>query len=222
MKLLATIFILLFALSVAGQQIEYITGYNACYSTGKNEPAIRGLKLGMTVAEVEDILKLKIVLESEKTYIFSDNFRASDKANEVDVGVKGFFFPSISLIDTPLSANTSASKTPTQASKTPTQLYGVEYLSLLFFDGSLYRIYVNYHEETFRWLDEKEFAAFLSEKFNFPKESWKSFSNCDDLEISVTVVDGQGTIRLTDEKTSKIITAKAKKVLDEKKKGFKP
>lgn len=207
MKPLLVTFILFFVLTISGQ----ISTCTTCYSsTQGNTPNIRGLKLGMSITEVERILGMKIILENETTSVSLDKkpYKMSDKPIEIDVGVKKFYFSSLSKFST--------------FNKISTPLEDIEILFLYFFNNSIYKIHVKYSTQDFKWSDNKEFVAFLSEKFNLPEDTWDIIKICDDYEIGVDVTNGKGTISLIDVKTDSEISAKARRIVEDKKKNFKP
>ncbi|HSK74569.1 MAG TPA: hypothetical protein VK892_22910 [Pyrinomonadaceae bacterium] len=188
--------------------------FNPCLLKLSDAPTLRGLKLGMSPTEAEKIIGTKIVF---KNYKRKFKYSGEDEV-EVDVGIKRFDFPS-------------------KATKViPSQLKGINLVTLIFFENSLYQIFVQYEKQEAEWKNSKEFTEFLSDRFNLPKESWfdTTYLSCGGFGLSAQVIeDGKARILLTDKETDNLVETKLKRAVEserlrrknlemEKEKGFKP
>jgi uncharacterized protein (TIGR02246 family) len=99
---------------------------------------------------------------------------------------------------------------------------GIESLSLDFYNGSIYRIGVNYDTKAVRFKDPEEFVNLLSEKLGVSKESWvlsemSASLRCSGFTVFVIVVEGVSSFHLTDLGAADEITAHAKRTYVERK-----
>jgi hypothetical protein len=172
-----------------------------------NAPNLRGLKLGMTSLQVEKTIGLKLILKDYKPYM----------TDEIIPEIKDFRFSSF------------------KNNAVPTQLEGVDAVFFKFYNNSLYRIFVIYAKPTVAWKDNNEFASYLSEKFDLPKDAWTQnrYLSCAEFTLSINIEEEKPSISLTNKKIGELATAKESKLVEKYKpkrrvleiqneKGFKP
>lgn len=214
LKMIAILFVLWLPSLLVGQ-IKLPS--EACNLELADSPAIRGLRLGMSPPDSERALGMKVPLlkKTEVSYFFENLGAKSVKASsmhtiEVDAGVQQFVY--------------DASKTKTILAS----LTGVDGLLLGFYDDKLYTIYIRYAESGIKWKDSIEFAQILSEKFNFPKQSWRysdefnaSYLFCSGFSLSARASNNKPTILLADKKIQSEVDAKQKKLISDEEQRIK-
>jgi hypothetical protein len=174
-----------------------------------NAPVLRGVKLGMSPIQVEKALNTKIILKDYKPFL----------TDEIIPEVKKFEYFGKS-----------------KDVKTPTQLEGIDALFLSFYNNSLYKIFVIYEKPVIAWKDKAEFASYITEKFDLPKDSFlqNTYLSCEGFSLSVGINDrGNTLLGLSNSKIGKLADAKESQLIEkykpkrrmleiEKEKGFKP
>lgn len=202
MKILVPFFILLFFFAAPAQR-------PTCTLAVNEAPALRNLKLGMTVAEVEAVLGEKVTGEAWTTEIEVGE-GVPYKERTFDLGVKRF--------------SSNRLKSP--------EFDGVTAATIFYYEDRVIQVALIYKT---KWKDSREFTENLSEQFKIPKEAWlgdtiycngfKMVADADDRsDSSILITDTEAMKKLKtlarqkyDEKINK-----AKQAEDDKKKAFKP
>ncbi len=152
MKYLSIILILLFTLSVSAQE-------EPCTMKLDEVWAYKGLRLGMTQAEVESAVGSSIKLEPFLLKPFRFNIEFSDEIKniEVDVGYRTskFFIP---------KNNTNES------------LKEITLIEFHFYNDYLFRFEIKYLPASQPWKSIKEYTDNLSEILNIPLSAWRDMS----------------------------------------------
>ena len=206
-----------------------------CYLSSDKSLELRGFQLQMSVEDAQKNLKIESVVKEIKTVVFVkktddkfeiDTTQNKDNRYEFDFGekeiLKGF-------------------STKWKLEPPPPNLEGVDYLSLTFYENSLYRISITYVFKEIKWKNLQEFVFNISEKLNLTKQSWKTSTNssaillCKDFSIAAVSFNDLETISVylinnsvKDEIQNKALQAVIKKQSPEiieqqnKKKVFKP
>lgn len=180
----------------------------ACDMKASDAPEIRGLRLGMSSAEVTNVVKIPLTLISTKT-------SAPVNAASVDIGESG----AVVEPDSP-------------------GFEGVGKMTLRFFKDKLIDIEVIYSEGDISWKDSAEFAGVIGEKLRLPVKNWELFYNmslmvCQGFNVRAfatgrsasIAVSNRDLIRSLPNLADAEITAIKKREADaelQKKKAFKP
>jgi hypothetical protein len=173
-----------------------------------NAPVVRGVKLGMTPLQVEKTLGLKIILKDYKPY----------PTDEILVGVKKYYF--LKELNKKIS----------------TQLQGINLFELTFYNNTLYNIFIIYEKSKVDWKDSKEFALYLSDKFDLPKNAWLTDGRllCNEFDLITGIgQEGNPLLGLINNKISNTVYIKERQIVEkyksqkrvveiENEKGFKP
>jgi hypothetical protein len=206
----------------------------ACLLEIKDSPVLRGMKLGMTINEIEKVLVARLEVSSEGWAISLKKVK-----NE---------YVEISY-DDPLYAKNERkidnvySRIYIKETESLPKLSGVYSLVLRFFKNSLYAVNITYDTPDYTWKTAKEFLRDNEEKMNLPKGLWSSQPKRDVFQVSlldcsgftafVTVAPESVSLDVEDKITEKLIVLEAKRLYIEelkenerekleKKKTFKP
>jgi hypothetical protein len=143
MKIFARLFLL--AVLTAGCVGQIFS----CALTLKDAPELRGLRLGMSVEEINSILQINMAFSEEETN-FTINENNLPIFKQANIGEKKF--------------ETSRLKDG--------NFEGVKKLTLSFFENKLISMRLIYSASYVEWKDSADFQRYLSEKLKLPKESW--------------------------------------------------
>jgi LysM repeat protein len=203
----------------------------SCNLTLKDAPVLRGLRLGMTPAEVSTVLGLTVKPEPKKTKIslrrngeeyveiYSFNKAEYEKnKREFELGEESFSYSSNGAISP--------------------KLEGIRHIYLTFYKKALDYVSIEYDGSHIKWESIREFITNISPKLKLPLSSWEinatsAYLSCTDFYMNADLFGGEIHFSLADRLTQNRIKADAKQrfiELDkkentadyEKKKVFKP
>ncbi len=225
------LFILAFL--VFTSSLSYSQG-KTCLLETKDSPVLRGMRLGMTVDEIESVTGTKLKFEELVVGIALKKVKngyvliSEDDPQYYEVKhhyIKGILYH----FYTNNTANTP-------------KLSGIGLLTLQFFKNSLSYISITYDTPDYTWKNAKEFLRDNEEKMNLPKGLWSnrpmeipevSEIICTGFTARLTVAPESVTIDVEDKRFNKLMQLEAKRLYIEdlekterekleKKKTFKP
>lgn len=222
--LAAEIALLFFIISAHGQNVSR----KDCDLGLAASPALRGMKLGMSVTEIEKVLGIKLVVRSSKSRPFQyenddKDLQAQIRKLEIEDVDQSTHFPLSYLFR---KKKRTVGLFP-EYEEVP-KIDGVSALRLRFYKNSLYSINIQYDQKDLDWKDSREFALILSEKFKIPAEFWstvdvrstslildepyedESTMFCRDFILSVQAKGIDSKISIFDLKTFKVVQEKTK------------
>jgi len=151
-----------------------------CQLSISNFPAVQGLRLGMTVEDLENIVGAPISLKnSEETIYKSADGSASrsyskEELGKVDIGAKYYYY------------SAAGGGNP--------NFEGISSIGIKFYKDVAISIAIWYLNKGSVWTSAKEFSYLLSDRLNIPKSIWVSRDNtltwieCNDFRAHVFLV----------------------------------
>ncbi|MCW5960161.1 MAG: hypothetical protein KIS76_08355 [Pyrinomonadaceae bacterium] len=199
----------------------------ACSLTTDDSPRLRGVKLGMSSAEVRETLKIEDRSSRVGAYVVSSETssreRFASKAPEKPILV---------------GSETRYSLFNENGSRENPRLSGISSASIGFFDDKLFRLRFVYPNQDPAWKSIEEFLDFNADKLNVSRNLWivnrnAAAANCKDFwihinhspdEIAISLFDLPALKRsLNEQKVLIMSREKLEKIPDfEKKQQFQP